>query len=482
MTSALTLLALVAFAQADAGVDVDVVSSASVRGTVDAEASVDVLAANVVNEDPGAGAPPAELTGYEMGFRAILYATGFSRHAHIDIDYEGRQPLTANRLNTTVHLLNRAEISIDLLNKLLFIGLGRFNAPSAVMLPVDGLRVQLHVGRFEFQVFGGRRAINSTRTGNVELSTFLPAAGASARFAIERVQADVNVAFSRDQVELVQGLPTQSFDALSASARAVARPFDWLVAGAEVATAQRASYVLGPTWSTLALSPRTVDLFYAVAFAELRPVKALRIAYDFHFQQADLFRAGVRLGAADAQVTTEGFTPQFIDNRLRVKVRPFGLGWVSPEVRLRIRPDRQEVRVGGNADLAPDWAYGLCLRGGFTYEMMVKTGTALIPADRSYWSASLGWRWRGFDAAVGASDVQRSALPLSGRVYTPYDDTPDKPVDLSPFVLEAQRIAFARVFYASEIWFAGIDFEQSLTDGRERRVFAQVGARLEKVW
>lgn len=480
MTAALAAIAFLALAQADAGL-VDVVSGASVQGTLDAEASLDLLAANVVNIDVGAG-EPAELTALELGFRARLHATGFSRHAHVSLDYQGRQPVAGNSQNTPIHLLYKAEVSVDLLDKLLFFGVGRFLAPSAVMLPVDGLRAQLHVGRIGLQVFGGRRAITSTRTGNVDLTTFLPAAGGSVTLTMVRVQAELAVSFSRDEVPLLERTTTRAHDAVSAYARVTARPFDWLVGGAEVATAQRASYVLGPTWSSVELTARTVDLFYAVAFLELRPFKSLRLAYDFHFQQAGLFREGLRLDANDPQLTAVGVTPQFIDNRLRVRWRPLGLGWLGPEARLRVRPDWHEWRVGGSADLAPDWALGLCLRGGFTYEKLVQTGAALVPADRSYWTASLGWRGRGLDVAVGASNVQRSALPLSGRVYTPYDDTPNMPVDLSPFVLEAQRIAFARVFYGSELWFAGLDFEQSLTDVRERRVFAQLGARLEKEW
>ena len=275
--------------------------------------------------------------------------------------------------------------------------------------------------------------------------------------------------------------PRQS-DAFSASARAVGRPFDSLVVGGEFSAAQRASYVLGPTWNSVELTSRSVDLYTAMLFAELRPLKTLRFAYDFRFQQAALYREGIRLDADDPQVTADGFTPRFIDNRLRIKWRPMGLGWLGPEVRFRVRPDRQEWRFGGSADLAPDWAYGLCLRGHYMYEKMVQTGAERAPSDRSYWSASVGWRWRGLDVAAGASDVQRSVLPISSRAYTPYDDGPHKSVDLSPFVLASQRIAFVRAFYGTGIWFAGLDFEQSLNDGRERRFFVQLGARLEKEW
>lgn len=495
MISTLAALAFVSLGQADASVhlersregspdagdqSVDVVSGASVKGTIDAQASADLLAANVVSEEPGSGTPP-ELTALELGVRARVYATAFSRHAHVDFDYQGRQPVAGSSPNApAIHLLYKAEVSVDLLDKLIFIGVGRFLVPSAGLLPVDGLRAQLHVSKLVFQVFGGRRAITSTRTGNVDLTTMLPAAGGSVSLTLPRVQAELAGTFNRDQVTL--GDSTQSFDAFSASARGVGRPVDWLVVGAELSMAQRASYVLGPTWNSVELNARTVDLFAGVAFLEVRPLKTLRVSYDFRFQQAGLYREGIRLDPDDPQVTVDGFAPRFIDNRLRVKWRPFGLGWLGPEVRFRVRPDRQEWRIGATADLAPAWAYGFCLRGGFTYEKMVQTGLELAPADRSYWSASLGWRWNGLDLAAGASNVQRSALPLSSRTSTPYDDGPNKPADLSPFMLEAQRIAFLRAFYGSGIWFAGLDFEQSLTDGRERRFFVQVGARLEKQW
>lgn len=479
----MTLLALtvLVLGQADAGVrDLDVMSGASVNTTLDAEAATDLLVANSANDDVGAGTP-SELSALELGFRGKLRATGFSRHAHFDFDYQGRQPIAGNSQNTAIHLLYQAELSVDVLDKLFFFGLGRFVAPSAGFLPVDGLRAQLHLSKFELQVFGGRRAITSTRTGNVDLSTFLPAAGASAALTFERLRAEVAVTFNRDEVPLAQG-PTSSFDAFSVLARAVGRPFDGVTAGVDVSVAQRASYVIGPTWNSVALSARTVDMSSAVAFVEARPIKTLRIAYDFHFQQAWLFREGLRLDEASPAVTADGFVPLFVDNRVRVRWRPFGLGWLGPDLRFRIRPDRHEWRIGAQADLAPDWAHGFCLRGGFTFEKMVQTGVEPAPSDRSYWSASVGWRGKGFDVAAGASNVQRSVMPLSSRVYTPYDDTPTKPVDLSPFTLEAQRLGFVRAFYASGIWFGGLDFEQSLADGRERRFFVQLGARLEKEW
>lgn len=471
-------LLIVVLAQADAGTSetvdaVDVQSHASPKATVDGMVATDVLYANSLNRNPTPPVEAPELTSAELGIRALVSATAISRHLHLDVDYQGRQPIAGNVKNADIHLLNRAELSADFLDKLLYVGVGRFLAPSAVMLPVDGGRVVVHFRALELQVFGGRRAITSTRSGNVELSTFLPAVGGMAAVRFERVQAEAAVSFAGDQVPLPDG-SQQSYNQLSSYARVTARPTDWLNAGGELALAQRATYVLGPTWSSAELRTRTADVFYAYVFADLRPHATVRVTYDFHFQNAALYRS------EPAAVNDVLFVPQFMDNRLRIRWRPFGLGWLGPDVRWRVRPDRHEWRFGGRADLAPSWARGFCLRAHYMYELMAR-GVEL-PSDRSYWSASLGWRWSGLDLSAGVNNVQRSNLPLSSRVYTPYDDTPTQPVDLSPFMLEAQRTAFVRLFYSSDVFFAGLDFEQSLTDERERRVFAQVGARLEKVW
>lgn len=463
------LVLLLALGQVDGGL-VDVVSTASPKVTVDGEASADVLGASNASDDVNGGTP-AEQSAVELGINVRLYATAMSRHVHLDIDYQGRQPIAGNAQNSAIHLLYKAELSADFGNGLFFVGLGRFLAPSAVMLPVDGLRAQVHVGPVVVQAFGGRRAITSTRA-NVDFGNFLPAGGGSATLMLPRLQGELGITFSRDEVPFNEGATTRPFDAFSAYLRATGRPFEWLLAGAELATAERASYVLGPAWTSVELTTRTADLFYALAFLEVRPTKTLRLQYDFHFQQAEVWR----------KEPTSGLLPRFTDNRLRVRWRPFDLGWLGPEVRARVRSDWHEWRIGANADLAPAWAKGFGLRASYAYEKMVQSGTIVPPSDRSFWSASVNWRWRGLDLALGASNVQRSAKPLGSRIYTPYDDTPDAPVDLSPFVLEAQRILFLRAFYGSDVWFAALDFEQSLADPRERRIFAQLGARLEKAW
>lgn len=483
MTFALSAIAVVVLAQADAGEAASLSEAAGPTVTVDAMAGVDVLAANVVNDSAGAGSPK-ELTAAELGLSARLHATALDTRLHVDVDYMGRQPFAGNSQDSAIHLLYQAEVSGEFLDRKLVVGLGRFLAPSAVMMPVDGLRAALRLSHFEVELFGGRRAITSSDVSNVGFSTFLPAAGGAVRLSLERVTAEAGATYSRDQLPLLMDSVNPTVDASSAFLRATARPLDWVTLGGELALAQRANYLLGPAWNTVDVSAQTVDLFYAVLFAQVRPSKNVRIDYDLHFQQAELFRQGLKLAADDPTVTQVGFVPQFFDNRLRVRGRPFELGWLGIEGRYRVRSDWNELRAGAFADLAPGWAYGVCIRAGFSYDAMMKKGMVDPPADRSFWYASVGWRGKGFDVALGASDVERANQPLSSRIYVPagYEGGAALPVDLSPFVLQAQRIAYARVFYGNDLFFAGLDFEQNLVDGRERRVFAQVGARFDREW
>ena len=52
---------------------------------------------------------------------------------------------------------------------------------------------------------------------------------------------------------------------------------------------------------------------------------------------------------------------------------------------------------------------------------------------------------------------------------------------MTPLLLTVFKLNPA-VAIGTDLWFAGVDFEQSLTDVRERRIFAQLGLRLEHEW
>ena len=82
-----------------------------------------------------------------------------------------------------------------------------------------------------------------------------------------------------------------------------------------------------------------------------------------------------------------------------------------------------------------------------------------------------------WDANAGLSSFERSAAPVSSRRADASSTE-----DLSPFVLQAQRIASVRAQYThDDSWYGGVDYEHSLDD-REFRVLVRLGAFMEVDW
>jgi hypothetical protein len=445
--------------------------SARASGDAEGEVGLDFLHAGIFQNPPVSGEPET-IVAQEMGVRVRLRARELDRRLSLDIDYRGREPIGGDVQDQAMRLLYAGELRYQIIAGTLTAGAGRFVAPSVAFLPVDGGRFDLAIDRLIFSAFGGRRAI-TTSLRNVELSTFLPAAGASAVYEDALLFAEAAYAYSGDRATIAE--TDQTYRASSAYVRALSRLLPEISAGGQIAFSQRASYLLGPTWTTVALSVHAADLFSGSFFVDWRPLKELRLTYDLQYQRTEIARDGQtsQLALVD---------PRFTDNQLRAAYRLFDVGWLRGAFRWRARNDRQERRYTIGADLDRLPLLGLFARGFVTYEdvSLDHPGPNL---DRTLWSASLGYRLSGLDLEAGASFIERRAGPLSGLVATPRDpNDPSRPVDLSPFVLEAQRIAFVRAFYAGDIWFAGLDAEQNLVDAHERRFFAQLGALVEGEW
>ena len=77
------------------------------------------------------------------------------------------------------------------------------------------------------------------------------------------------------------------------------------------------------------------------------------------------------------------------------------------------------------------------------------------------------------------------AAGVHALLLDPFGDWPEvdceRAEDLSPFVLEAQQVAFVRALWSGRTVFAGADVERSLRDA-EWRVFVQIGAVGEVRW
>jgi hypothetical protein len=462
--------------------------SSAASGDADGEVGLDFLRAGT-SQSPPVGGQPESLVAQEAGIRLRFRARELDRRLSLEVDYRGREPIGGDVQTSTLRLLYAAELRFRLIERALTIGAGRFVAPSVMFLPVDAGRAEVSIDRVTIAAFGGRRAI-TTSLRNVDLGEFLPSAGVSASYDDPMVFAEAAYAYSRDRALLpVGGASLENeltYHSSSIYARARARLLDELSAGGQIAFAQRASYVLGPTWTDISLSLQAVGFWNGVFYVDFRPLKELRFNYDLQSQRAEIDRTGLLAGAPSdtgmRSLIPAFVDPRFTDNQLRAAYRFLDVGWVRAMFRWRLRSDRHELRYGGSLDLDRIGVPGLLARG-FVLRENVTLDNPGPDLDRTLWSASAGYKNFGLDVEAGVSFIERRAGPLSSRAASIRDPAdPSRPVDLSPFVLEAQRIAFVRAFYGSGAWFTGLDAEQNLADSKEQRFFIQLGALVEGDW
>lgn len=445
-------------------------------GELDAEVGVDFLHGDSRNRSLSPGEPAERLSSQDIGVRLRADVLDLDDRLSVNIDYLGREPIGGVFRNATHRLLYRAEVSYEVLEDRLTLGLGRFIPPSAVLLPVDGLRAHVVViDGLSLHAFGGRRAISTSRR-NIELDRYLPAVGGGGSLDLSWGHFDLAAAYARDDAFLLDTeFAGRDYGALNLVFSGIVQPIDELRIGTRETFVDQANIFLGPTFGAFDLDVEVLRLFGAVVFVDYSPLRMLRISADFQYQTAAVVRAGT-VDASDVITTDQ--EPTFLDGSLSAAVSPFDLGWARPSFRVRRRPDRLELRYGIAIDVLKLGLPGLALRGFFTYEdVRFDSDVAAAPdLDRFLWSAALGYSGFDLDVEAGARFIDRQAGPFSVRA-------PDSSVaaDLAPFVLETQRVAFVRAFYTQSWFFAGADFEHSLVD-RELRLFLQLGVFVEQTW
>ena len=176
--------------------------------------------------------------------------------------------------------------------------------------------------------------------------------------------------------------------------------------------------------------------------------------------------------------------PTFTDLRARGAVGASAAsgGWVRPDLRIRLRPGRTEVRVGGGADAY--LASGPFARGRIWLEDILAPGDRddVATIDRILWQAGAGYERGAIQVEAGASFMDRAAAPVSSRSADPTNaSVPLSSDDLAPFALEAQNVAYLRGFLASRRGFVGLDLEANVVQG-EVRAFVQVGLLGDASW
>ena len=452
------------------------------------QAGLDILFAESRNSEPAQDVVPERVAAQELGMRIRLDAREFDGRLRLAVDYRGREPVGGDVQNGTLRLLYQGEVSYALISDRLKVAGGRFIAPAALLLPIDGLRLEYQpTSRLSVTAYGGRRAISISRR-NLGFDRIRPAVGAVVRYVDSWINAEVAGAYAEDEAILIKGSRDESQEAKedygsgNLYGRVMLRPIRELFVGGQISFLEQARYILGPGWGAVEVDVDTFNIWSANAFADWRPLKQLQVDYTFHLQHATAYRAGLRL--ADGEDLDADQAPVFIDNRLRLGWRPLNRGWVRLWGRLRSRPDRQERRVGASVRFDRLGIAGLYIDGRVRYEDIDFDDDVDDPPDldRLRWSAAVGYRNFGLDARVGARLMERFGSPVSGRQFNGLQsDQPDKIVDLSPFTLETQRIVFVRAFYAQRVYFAGLDFERNLEDN-EFRFMLQAGAFVEASW
>ena len=387
----------------------------------------------------------------------------------IGVDYRGRVPFQGQFPNRDQHLVYRADATWKF--RKAEATAGRFFAPSAVWLSMDGLRVTLSGKPGTLVLFGGRRAISLSRR-NVPVNTFLPVLGGHAARTQGIVTVDVMANLASDQ--LVLGNPedevTQDVFGGSAQARVAVRPREQLTVGTSASVANRATFAIGPEAGDLVATVQAMSLYNARAWSQWRMSEVVRLDATVLHQQITL--------SADNEDEVDLIDPSFTDLRVRVPIGTGDIGFIRPDQRVRFRRERTEWRAGVAGELHPDVLRGVYAFANGYLEMLFADQTTL---DRSRWQVGAGVERGPAMVEAGIGVVDRAAGPVGGLASDLGRVTPTESEDLSPFVLEAQDIGFLRGFVTGRRWFAGADVEANLRD-REIRAFLQIGYTGRTSW
>lgn len=450
-------------------------------GSFDGEVALDALVASSTADGVGVG-PEAGLASADLGARVRARLDELDERLHLALDYQGREPIAGDFRNSRHHLLYAGELRYDVAPGRVSAAAGRFVAPSVLFTPVDGLRVDWTGASGAFaSAWAGRRGVTTGRD-NVPLGRLLPALGAHGGWRGERAGVDARASWAADDVSITTAAPTTGrVGAGSGAVSGWLRPDDRVSVGLSASLAQQVQYTLGPRWADAPLTVGAAGLWSAAAWARVEPAERVRVGAEVHTQEVAVVRVATITGE---ERSDELVDPRFTDLRLRAEADPLERGWLRADARLRLRPDRTELRTGVGVDATDLGVPGLFAQGSLHLDHLVpRAGDAFkAPTDRLFWRGALGVALDAWEISAGASFVERAANPVSSRRVDPAaSGEPTRSEDLAPFVLEAQDVAFLRGFYASRAWFAGVDLERGVHDA-EWRAFVQVGLLGGRSW
>ena len=442
--------------------------AAAWAGSFDGDLAVDTLFATSQSDAIEAGTKNQAAADLGLTVRGELQA--LKDRLVVGVDYRGRVPYLGEFRNRELHLVYRADVAWRF-NRV-ELGLGRFIAPSATWLSVDGLRGTLDLDKFRATVFAGRRAISISRQ-NLPFDALLPVVGTHLGYLVPAggVELAANLAGDRFLLGTLEDPVEEDVLGGSVLLRSHLNLGSAWRFGAQGSVANQATFAVGPNVGDLTLTVQALSLYQALGWGSFKPAPAFRVDATVLHQQVTLTADAESLPIVD---------PSFTDLRVRSVIGKPTLAFVRPDVRLRLRQARTELRWGGAFEVHPPFLRGPYVLGRAWLEHVFQEPGAL---DRVLWQLGAGWERGILQAEAGIGVIDRAAGPVSARASDPLQSgVPLQSEDLSPFVLESQNVAFARAFVVGRHgWFVGADAEVNLLDA-EVRAFVQLGLRGRASW
>jgi hypothetical protein len=419
-----------------------------------------------------------------IGLRAEARDVGVHKTWDFRLEFRGREAFSGNatlselwELNATAkNLGGRVDITV-----------GRLRTPGGFWLVADGAMLTVRYNGWLGQSFyGGLRAFTTGRRNTwmgPDDPVALGIAGTSLWARHRIVQASLSFTWAQDAVDLQSQLLGRTVGLerhveneyfLDAQATLFPSKQTFLSGGVTFGTRYDVQFASSgpPTAAPMTVGVATLGAFGGFALAEYRPVAPLRLQYSFNFERVRLIQSTLLTKKADG-TPVEAAGGSFQDHTLRIVYRVWHALRLDAQYRLRFRENNDvehHVVVGARGD---DLWRGVGAFASVGVDVDTLTGKV---HDRVLYSGGLSFVRNFLDLRAGVlfTDGIGSGLLFGQRLTT---ENGRAPVDLFPYVMESNRIAFLRAFATFWKMYAGADFEANLED-TQFRVLVQVGAAL----
>ncbi len=430
-------------------------------------------------------APPGTpaLANAELGLVARLEARGLADRFDFKLDFQGREGFIGNSYrNQVVELFG----AVRLLDDRLKITIGRVRTPGGFWLIVDGLRLDVRYRSWIGQSFwGGLRAFSTGRRDTWAVPrdrVVLPVVGTALWIDRKGIQAQLGVSWARDAIDFpLDGRGAQRGILLE---RTVKDEYfvDGLLqlqphatvsatAGFSLGTRYEVRLDAGQLGGPLAIQSATLGAIGVHGALEYRPRKTIRLRYDLHYERLRILHVEVADPKQKAGLLDNG-DGSFHDHAWLAAWRPWRAVRLEGRYRLRSRANgdlEHRLLVGARADqlwhgLGLAAAVGVDLNrlpGRLHRRVVYSAGLTFV---RSFLELAAGLH---FTDGIGSGLTFSSPTPGAGAA----------PRTLFPFVLESNRVVYARAFATFWKMYAGLEVEQNL-EAVQTRLLVQIGGAL----